>query len=181
MTRADLARCCGRTRRGRLLPLMRSAASVAPWWRRTGATRIRETEVGIAGCTPGQARGEHGCADVVIVVDLRAGLARVDAQDPPGPLDDAALVADWRGQNSVSRAGQSKPPRCTARWRPPAAMGRPAGDADEPVRLYGPWRPSRRAVSPDPNPCSRSTTASWSRWATHLVRTRQWRPAREHR
>jgi hypothetical protein len=38
----------------------------------------------IARGAPGQARGEHGRADVVVVVDLRGGIARVGAQDPPG-------------------------------------------------------------------------------------------------
>ena len=47
----------------------------APAHTGTGCVRheVGEAELGVSGGAPGQARGEHGCADVVIVVDLRGG------------------------------------------------------------------------------------------------------------
>ena len=56
----------------------------------------------IARGAPGQARGEHGRADVVIVVYLRCGLAWAGAKDPPSPLQClGGIVDDLTGAGAI--------------------------------------------------------------------------------
>jgi hypothetical protein len=62
------------------------------------AARVGEAEAGVAGGAFGQGRCENSGAQVVVVVDLGGGLARVGPQDAPRVLDEASFECDRRGE-----------------------------------------------------------------------------------
>ena len=100
----------------------------------------------------------------MVVVDLGGGLAVIGEEDPPGVLQEAALVRDGRGeeQGVQWRAIEANPGVRAGRYgeqRRPAGLPREPGEAA--ARVFAPVPPRRITGS---CPSSRRVLAIFSRW-----------------